>query len=173
MLGEKEIKEAESNVRGYLSEGLLKNKIVDENIINKYLKNSYESLSIAQLAFGHSSLWTIVCSYYSMYYVANALLSKIGYKVGSKISHKITYDSLIVFIRNKLRVNLLEDYEKAKSEALEISGTKAGEIIQSFNFELQKRSKFQYDMTEHVMKNKAQTSLERAKKFLFEMEKLL
>ena len=49
----------------------------------------------------------------------------------------------------------------------------AEELIESLDMERRKRERFQYSMTETVMKNKAKTSLDRAKKFLTEMEKLL
>jgi len=38
---------------------------------------------------------------------------------------------------------------------------------------MEKRSVFQYETTEEIKKAKAKTSLERAKRFAFEMEKLL
>ena len=108
-----------------------------------------------------------------MYYIANVVLYKIGYKVGSKVSHKVTSDAIIVFVRNKLKKSLIEDYEKAKEEALDIIGRKTDEIISSFDKEMEKRSFFQYETTEEIKKSKAKTSLERAKRFIFEMEKLL
>ena len=108
-----------------------------------------------------------------MYYITNAVLYKIGYKIGSKVSHKVTADALIVFVRNKLKKNLLEDYEQAKEEALEIIGRKTDEIIESFDREMEKRSTFQYESTEEIKRTKANTSLERAKRFVFEMKKLL
>ena len=63
--------------------------------------------------------------------------------------------------------------EKAKEEALEIMGRKTDEIISSFDKEMEKRSVFQYETTEEIKKSKAKTSLERAKRFVFEMEKLI
>jgi uncharacterized protein (UPF0332 family) len=119
-----------------------------------------------------SSLWVVVTSYYSMYYIANAVLFKLGYKVGDKISHKITSDALIVFVRDKLEKSLLEDYEAAKGEAMELNDL-TDEIIESFDFERRKRSTFQYDMNYVVKRTKAGTSRERAIKFNFELEKLL
>jgi uncharacterized protein (UPF0332 family) len=56
---------------------------------------------------------------------------------------------------------------------LDIAGLKADEIIGFFDSERMKRSRFQYGMTENVKSQKAQTSLERAKRFIFELEKLL
>ncbi len=176
MLNEKNIKEAQGNIRNYLRDGLLKkSEIVDRNILETYRKNSEESLRIADHLFKEnmSYLWAIVCSYYSMFYIANAVLYNLGYKTGKEISHQVTYDALIVFVREKLKGSLLEDYEKTKDEALEIARVNAEEIIGSFRQERDKRSSFQYDMGENAKHAKAQTSLERAKKFAFEMEKLL
>ena len=176
MLNEKRLKEAESNVKGYLEDGLIwKYKDSRQEILETYQRNYQESLGVAQKLFEQnlSNLWIIVISYYSMYYITNAVLYKIGYKIGSKVSHKVTADALIVFVRNKLKKNLLEDYEQAKEEALEIIGRKTDEIIESFDREMEKRSTFQYESTEEIKRTKANTSLERAKRFVFEMKKLL
>lgn len=176
MLDEKRIREAEKNCKKYIEDTLLwKYKEYRKEILETYNRNYQESLLVAQKLFEQnlSNLWVIVSSYYSMYYLANAVLYQIGYKVGSRVSHKITADALIVFVRNKLRKELLEEYEEAKEEALEIIGKKTDDLIESFEQELEKRSAFQYETTEEIKKAKAQTSLERAKKFVFEMKRLL
>lgn len=176
MLEAERLKEAETNVREYLEEGLIrKTSVKDKNVLRIITGNSRESLSVAQILYknNYSSLWTIVCSYYAMYYSANAALYNYGYKVGPKIPHKVTSDALIVYVRNKLKDSLIEDYDNARQEALDIAGIKADEIIGYFDSERNKRSQFQYGMTENVKTMKAQTSLERAKKFTFELEKLL
>ena len=67
----------------------------------------------------------------------------------------------------------MKDFEEAKEEALEIIGRKADEVLLNYERELEKRSSFQYQSTEEIKRNKAETSLERAKKFIFEMKKLL
>lgn len=176
MLSEARIKEAESKVRHYLDDGLLR-KIpkIDINVKNIMLKNCEESLKLAEIIFSnnYSNLWTVVCSYYSMFYVANAVLYELGLKVGDKIVHKVTADALIVHVRNKLTKSLIEDYEKSKEEALEIAKVESEEILQSFDSEQIKRSTFQYGMTDQVIKGKAQTSLERAKKLVYEFKKLI
>lgn len=176
MLDEKRIKEAEKNVAVYLRDGLVRKiDTTNESIKNTYERNYKESLNAATKLFesNTSNLWVIVCSYYSMFYIANAVLYKNNYKIGSKIPHKVTTESLIVFVRNKLKKSLLEEYEKAEAEALELTGRKTDEIIESFGNELEKRSFFQYESTEDIKRAKAETSLERAKKFIFEMRKLL
>ncbi len=108
-----------------------------------------------------------------MYYIANAVLLKLGYKVGDKVSHKVTADAIIVFVRNKLKKNLLEEYENVREDALEIMSQRADALLKSLDEEREKRSKFQYQMDELAKRGKAVTSLERAKEFVFEMNKLL
>src|SRR3972149_4091005 len=88
MLDKKRIKEAENNVKRYLEEGLLK-KIKEHNddIFNTFKKNSEESLKVADLLSNNSLswLWAVVCSYYSMFYIVNAVIYKMCYKIGDKI----------------------------------------------------------------------------------------
>ena len=173
MLDENRIKEAEQNVRQYMGDGLLKKAIFQKEIYTILLKNAHESLDIAEFLLQHnkSDLWIIVTSYYAMYYIANTVLYKQGYKVGEKISHKITADALIVFVRNKLKKTLLEQYEEAQREAL--AGMKVDSLLETFEMERKKRSEVQYEMKESELHSKAKTSITRAKEFIFEMEKLL
>ena len=170
------IDEATRNVKNYLSESLLK-KVDngDKNIIAVFKKNSEESLKVAQILFdnNYSNLWVIVSAYYSMFYMANAVLYKLGYKVGGQIPHKVTADALIAFVREKLKDKLIEKFEDSMEEALELAGVKTDELIKSFDYERIKRSRFQYELSEDVKRGKAETSLKRAKEFTFEMEKLL
>ncbi len=56
-----------------------------------------------------------------MYYISNAVLYKIGYKVSGEISHKVTCDSLIYYVRDKLKSNLLKEFEDAQDEALKLT----------------------------------------------------
>ena len=178
MLDEKRIKEAESNVKRYLEENLIK-KQKNETAKSMYVENSNLSLETAQKLLNLEDdnykpyLWIIVASYYSMFYISNAVLLEFGYKVGEKIAHKVTSDALIVYIRNKLKKELLEEYEDAKEDALELISTKVDSLLENLDFERNKRSQFQYKMDEEIKKNKALTSLERAKQFVFEMKKLL
>lgn len=175
MLDNERIKEAESNIKKYLDDGLMKKTIFNEQIFKTYIKNSDESIIVAQLIFENqrSNLWVIVSSYYSMFYIANAALYKLGYKVGDKIGHKITSDALIVFVRNKLKKYLLDDFEEIKEEALELVQNKTDIIISSYDQERTKRGKFQYQMGEDIKKTKAITSLNRAKEFVNEIKNLL
>ena len=82
-------------------------------------------------------------------------------------------NTLCGFSPEFLTGGLLEEYEKIRDDALEIASARAEEIIKSYDYERGKRSQFQYGMSEAIKKQKAQTSLARAKEFVFEMRKLL
>src|SRR3989344_9602299 len=103
MLAKDRIKEAETNVRAYLNEGLIKKEPPNPDALRVLLRNAKESIDSADKLKSDkvSDLWVIVCSYYSMFYIANAVLRKLGYKVGEKIAHKVTADALIVYARGK------------------------------------------------------------------------
>ena len=171
MLSNERIKEAETNVKSYLAEGLLKKEKFRSIVFDTYIRNHRESLLVAKKLFNEnlSNLWVVVISYYSMFYIANALLYKIGNKVGSKVAHKVTSDALIVFVRNKLKDHFIEDYEIAGTEALSLSDN----LLQNYDSERIKRSVFQYESTEEVKVARAKTSLERAEQFSKEMEQML
>lgn len=171
MLSNERINEAKANVPRYLNDGLLAKEAFNKIVYDTYIRNYKESLGLAEHAFTNklSNLWVIVISYYSMFYIANAVLYRLGYKVGSKVAHKVTADALIVYVKHKLTSNILEDYEIANEEAMAISDN----IMQNFDLERLKRSKFQYETTEEIKQGKAETSLNRAKEFIVEMEKLL
>ena len=175
MLNEKRIKEAEANVKSYLSEGLIKKEQFNSIVFNILINNSNESIETATFLSSNkkSNLWIIVSAYYSMFYIANAVLYKLGYKVGDKIPHKVTSDALIVFVRDKLKQNLIEDYEELKEEALLIAKNKSEGLLEDFDFERKKRGFIQYQTKEVGKASKAETSLKRAKQFLFEMNALL
>ncbi len=114
MIDKKRKEEAKSNFDRYLREGLIK-KERNEAAFNTYFKNSELSLRIAEKLMKdelNPYLWVIVCSYYSMFYMANAVLNNLGYKTSDKIVHKVTSDALIVLALNKLKKELLEEYEK-------------------------------------------------------------
>jgi len=175
MLDKNRIKEAEDNVRRYLDEGLIRKTVMNKQVMDILLRNGKESLRVAEEVNEKtiSELWVIVCSYYAMYYYANAVLLKFGYKVGEKIVHKVTSDALIAYIRSKLKESLIEEYEQIKEEALNLAGMKADSIIESLDFERNKRNLIQYRTVETEKQSKARTSLQRAKEFTKEMEKLI
>ncbi len=105
--------------------------------------------------------------------MANAVLLHLGYKTGRKIVHKVTSDALVVLVMDKLRNELLEEYENIRNDALEIASVKSSELVKNYELELEKRSKFQYNMSLKVQEQIARTSLKRAAEFILEMKKLL
>jgi uncharacterized protein (UPF0332 family) len=175
MIDKEKKKEAKKNFDKYLSDGLIK-KDSNQTAKGMYLKNAELSLQLAEECMESSLkpyLWVVVVSYYSMFYIANAVLLNLGYKTGEKIVHKVTSDALIVLVMDKIRKGILEEYEDSKEDALEIASIKSEEIMAFYSLEMDKRSRFQYNMTESIQEQKAKTSLKRAREFMFEMKKLL
>ncbi|MBU0979488.1 MAG: HEPN domain-containing protein [Nanoarchaeota archaeon] len=166
---------AKHNFGRYLQDGLIK-KERNEAARQMYIKNAELSLQFADESMSSSLrpyLWIVVISYYSMFYIANAVLLQLGYKTGSKMVHKVTSDALIVLVKDRIRKGLLEEYEDMKEDALEIASVKSEELMSFYSMELAKRSRFQYSMAETIQEMKARTSLKRAKEFIQEMKKLL
>ena len=168
-------KEAKQNFDQYLLDGLIK-KEKNETARQMYIKNAEQSLRLAEECMNSALrpyLWVVVISYYSMFYIANAVLLQLGYKTSSKVVHKVTSDALIVLVMDKIRQGLLEGYADVKDDALEIASIRSEEIMTLYSLEMDKRSRFQYDMTESIQEQKAKTSLKRAREFMLETKKLL
>jgi uncharacterized protein (UPF0332 family) len=175
MIDKERRKEALQNFTQYLQDRLIK-KEKNDTAKAMYAKNADLSLNLAEECMNSSLkpyVWVVVISYYSMFYIANAVLLELGYKTGDKVVHKVTNDALIVLVIDKLKKGLLEEYETAKEDALDIASIKSDEIIESYGLEMSKRSRFQYEMTESIQEQKANTSLKRARQFMLEMKKLL
>lgn len=183
MIDEKKLKEASSRVQHYLMEGVIKTKGRSEHV-DFFLKNAEESLDSAKALLmltdekqytklGFTSfnglLWTVNASYYSMFYTARALLEKEGVKIATERSvHMVTFDALIHFcyLNGKLQKGLLADYLEAQEAASELLGKEeADKLVESYFFEKRKRARFTYEMGERLVKQKAETSLERARNF--------
>lgn len=201
MIDEQRVKEANRNVKQYIDEGLLKVKDKDApNFVSFFMKNAESSLQTASILQEisddetlkgtlkiskdfESYLWVIVSSYYSMFYAATALLASQEIRLTGQIVHKVTGDALIhFFVPNAKLAKLLEDYEETKAVGLELIGReelmksmqkRADELIVAYESERKKRSKFQYDIGVQAKRGYAQTSLERAKEFTFEITKVL
>ena len=170
-MDEKRIKIAEENFGIYLKDGLIKRANFQEIIYQTYLNNSVESLRVADEAFKNkiSPLWVVVCSYYSMFYIASAYIYKKGYKTSHEIVHQVVNEALIVLARKDLEKHFLEEYEEERSKALSASEN----LLDSYEFEKTKRSQFQYETTGEIKESKAKTSLERAKNFVSVIRQLL
>ena len=170
-MDEKRVKIAESNFRNYLRSELIKKVRFEDIVYQTYLKNALESLKVAEELFKNktSSLWVVVTSYYSMFYIASAYVYKKGYKAKGEIVHQIINESLIVLARHDLEKHFLEEYEEEKEKALSASGN----LLDKYESEKTKRSMFQYETTEAIKEAKANTSLERAKNFVAVIRQLL
>jgi uncharacterized protein (UPF0332 family) len=195
------LEEAKRNVKTYIEDGLLKTGDKDAaRFIDFFMANADSSLRTASIlqeisdenslketlkvgADFESYLWVIVSSYYSMFYAATAMLAKQGMRATGQIVHKVTADALIhFFASNEKLAKLLEQYEEAQTVGLELVGReelmkrmqkKADELIISYEGERKKRSKFQYDIGVQAKRGYAQTSLQRARDFVFEIRKLI
>ena len=201
MIDKERLNEAKRNVKLYMDDGLLKLGDKDApRFVDFFMANAESSLRTASilqeisdenalketLKVGmdfESYLWVIVSSYYAMFYAATAILAKQGVRATGQIVHKVTADALIHFFgSNEKLAKLLEQYEEAQAVGLELVGReelmkrmqkKADELIISYEGERKKRSKFQYDIGVQAKRGYAQTSLERAKDFVFEIRKLI
>ncbi|PIN89193.1 hypothetical protein COU57_06465 [Candidatus Pacearchaeota archaeon CG10_big_fil_rev_8_21_14_0_10_32_14] len=171
-MDEERIKQAENNFTNYLREGkITKTDKTNEIIYKTYLRNARESLKTADQLYENktSSLWVVVTSYYSMFYLARAYLYKLGFIIGDEIIHQVVNETLIVQGRHKIKNYLLENYDEEKDKALII----VDNHLDNYERERGKRSSFQYETTDEVKESKAKTSLNRAKEFTQLMREIL
>lgn len=184
MLDDKKIKELQRRVTRLIQEGQI-TKEKDTAHVEFFLENAAKSLDSAQLLYKAStvkevqaaaglkdfdgSLWVINASYYSMFYMARALLESEGIRLhGDQSIHVLTFDALVhyFYLSGKLQKRLLELYEVAKDEAGELLGKeKAHALVEDYMHEKRKRGIFTYEMGATVIKTKAKTSLDRASNF--------
>ena len=192
MLEEKKLKEAEKRVKQYVADEIIQTKRKPEHTMF-FLKNADDSIDSAKALYEISTdsekqkflgftkfnglLWTVNASYYSMFYMARALLENEGIKIRTDISiHAVTFDTLIssFYLTGKLQKELIQDFVEAKEDAAELLGKqKADELIEEYFYEKKKRGDFTYNMGELLLQSKAKTSLERAQKFRNEIKKII
>jgi uncharacterized protein (UPF0332 family) len=198
---QKRIEEADSNVRQYITDGLLKTREAEtKKLVPFFMDQAEKSLRTAAIIFElstdtaakdamrlekgfESHLWVIVTSYYSMFYAALALLARQGIRAGRYLVHKVVADALIhFFISNKRLAKMLETYEEVRDTSLELIGReellkrlekRADELVVAYEREREKRSKFQYDIGEMAKRGYAETSLQRARDFVSEVRRIL
>jgi len=103
----------------------------------------------------NGNMWVIVSSYFSMFYMASALLAKKNLKVGRVDTHKHVKNAFLhVYIANHALDNALGiDYMESK------------EIAEDLMAERDKRSKYQYDVGAKALQTDAELSLKRARNF--------
>ncbi len=192
MIDEKRLKEAESRIKQYISDGVIKSKENPEQV-DFFIKNAEDSIDSAkalfelstdpkkQEFFGFTSfnglLWVVNASYYGMFYMARALLENFGIKIKTDLSvHAVTFDAIIYYfyLNGKLQKEFLQDFIEAKEDAAELLGKqKADELIEEYFFEKNKRSTFTYNMGMALVQSKAKTSLERAQRFRRELKRII
>jgi len=84
--------------------------------------------------------WVIVMGYYAMFHSVNALLRKIGVKVGKQYAHEITTNLLLhyFYYTKIIEDELLKIYENAEE--------KAKGLVISYIFAKEERTKYQYEV---------------------------
>lgn len=192
MIEDKRIEEAKSNAIKSINSGVIV-KTKESSYVDFFIKNAKDSLDSAKILFESSInektkvalgmpkfngfLWVINSSYYSMFYMARALLESVGVKIKTDESiHFLVYNALIYYFYStgRLERHFIDDFENAQDEAVQILGKeKAREMISSYSNEKEKRAKFTYELGEIAMLGKAGTSLDRAKRFMEEARKIL
>jgi uncharacterized protein (UPF0332 family) len=189
---DKKLEEAKRNAIKSIKSGIIY-KTRENKYVDFFIKNSKDSLDSAKALFDLSTneklknilgfpnfngfLWVINSSYYSMFYMARGLLENRGIKIKSDESiHFLVFNALVYYFYStgKLEKHFIEDFENAQEESSDILGKeKAKGIILDYSNEKEKRAKFTYEIGEIALKTKAETSLNRAKKFNEEIRKII
>ena len=193
MLDNKEIEIIKRNVKRFTAENIIWRE-KNSKFADFFLNNAKDSLDSAKLLFKASTnkelqkssgfpdfnglLWVVNSSYYSMFYMARALLESEGIKIkqGSESIHLITFDALVYYfyLTGKIERSLIEEFKEAGEEVSETLGKdKAKGLIEDYSYEKEKRGRFTYEMGEIAIQNKAETSLKRAARFSEEIRKII
>lgn len=192
MLNEELLKNAQNRIRQLINDNTIKSKGKPE-YVEFFLKQAENSIDSAKALFELSTnpdkqqqmgftsfnglLWVVNSSYYSMFYMARALLENDGIKIKTDMSiHLVTFDAIIhyFYLTGKLQKELLDDFIEAKEDATELLGKqKADELMEEYFFEKKKRGTFTYEMGAVLVKSKAKTSLDRAQRFRRELNKII
>ncbi len=201
MLDDKEIEKIKKLVPRLLEEGLIKKNEDYKKLTAFFIENARDSLDSARLLLDVSTnnklmeatgfknfkgyLWAINASYYSMYYMANALLTSEGIKIVSERGvHKIAFNTFAYYfyLTGKITKKYIEEFLEAQSDSEELLGReeivkeadiKAKKLVSDLAYESEKRNVFTYELERTRIESKAKTSIERAKSFLIETMKLL
>ncbi|MBW2974336.1 hypothetical protein KY366_01335 [Candidatus Woesearchaeota archaeon] len=201
MLDDTKIERIRKLVPELLNEGLIKKSNEYKKLTQFFIGNAQDSLNSAKLLFEVSTnnklmeltgfrdfkgyLWAINASYYSMYYMANALLASEGIKIASGTGvHKITFNTFTYYfyLTGKITKNYIEEFLEAQKDSEELLGKeeivkaadiKAKKLIDDLASERRKRSVFTYELKSTRIEAKAKTSIERAQGFIAEIMKML
>lgn len=200
MLDNKKLKEIEKNVSGLILENEIIKNEKNKELVKFYTENALISLNAAKILNAISSkdtikkcfnfieedfeayLWVVSSSYYSMFYMAGALLAKIGVKIRSEIGiHKKTFETMVYYfyLTRRIAKRYLEEFIKAQEESQKLLGIentmqeKAKELMEKYSFEMGKRAKFTYNIGTKAKSDNALTSLRRAVEFCEECLKIM
>ena len=104
--------------------------------------------------------WVIIMSYYAMFHSVNALLRKIGVRIGKQYAHDTTTNLLLYYFyyTKIIEDELLKIYENAEE--------KAKELVVSYIFAKEERTKYQYKVNLESQKKDAEKVLDDAVNFV-------
>ena len=151
MLDNKKIEELQKRVKNHIQNRVIQTK-GNKEFVEFFLTNAHNSLNAAKLLFDVSTkdklqedigylnfdgfLWVINASYYSMFYMARALLESEGIKIKTELSiHSLTFDILVYYfyLTGKLQKKLIDFFVESQEEAAEILSQEiAHELIEDY-----------------------------------------
>ncbi len=179
------LNESDKIIKRAISEGIITKSI--EGTDHFFLDKAKQSIIVSNRLFDISEtekintyLWVINSAYYSMFFAATALLAKYNHKIKSEYGiHRFTYHAIIYYFINQnklLKKHFIEEYKQAINEAeelMQISENRVFEMIDDFSAEMNKRKIFTYELGKNAEKEKAKTSLKRAKAFVKVIEDII
>lgn len=194
MLDDKKI---ERNIAALRNEGEITKDEKNKKLVEFYVENALVSLNTAKILSSisldaslkkqfdfiddkfESHLWIINTSYYSMFYMAGALLAKIGIKIKSSIGiHEKTFQALVYYfyLNKKIAKHYIEEFKEAQEESEELLGMmqeRVKDLMVKYDYEMDKRAKFTYNIGLKAKESKASTSLKRAVEFYNECLRIM
>ncbi len=173
--------QAEIEVKMYKADGKIKIIFPDEAWTKHHFSKADYNLRVARINFNlnnHKDFlkelektekadpnfntyeWVVIMSYYAMFHSINALLRKIGVKIGKQYAHEITTNLLLYYFyyTKIIEDELLKIYENAEE--------KAKELVVSYIFAKEERTKYQYEVNLESQKNGVEKILEDAVNFV-------
>ena len=197
MLDNKKLEEIKKEVAKLRNEEEITKDEKNKKLIDFYLENALVSLNTAKIlnkisldsnakeGFDfisedfESYFWIINSSYYSMFYMAGALLAKLGLKIKSEIGvHKKTFFALVYYfyLSGKIAKQYIEQFKEAQEESQELLGImqkKVKDLMIKYDSEMDKRATFTYNIGIKAKESKASTSLKRAVEFYNECLRIM
>lgn len=173
--------QVEIEVRKYKADEKIKILLPDDNWAQHHFNKAEYNLRIARINFNLSNYpdiisklekteeldknfntyeWVIVMGYYAMFHSVNALLRKIGVKIGKEFAHEITINLLLYYLyyTKIIEDELLNIYENAEE--------KAKDLVVSYIFAKEERTKYQYTPEQNSQRKDAEKILKDATNFV-------